>query len=87
VDRLLVPERRDHDGDEIRGVLRAVNLDKGSLRISPESGGSIQCSTPPGLLDDIIGHLINSQVVARGTWIGPDRGRFQIQDIHGDEDE
>lgn len=81
--------RREQSSDgrahgEVRGVLRALNLDQSWLTIVDDEAKPTKCSTPHGMLDDIVGAWVNSRVVVRGTWVA---GEFMATDVQPDENE
>lgn len=74
----------EHVGGEIRGVLRALNLDQSWLIIVDDEAKPTRCSTPHGMLDDVIGAWVNSRVIVRGKWVS---GEFVATDVQPDENE
>ena len=71
-------------GGEVRGVLRALNLDQGSLTIVDDEGKSTPCQAAPGMLDDVVGPWVNTRVVVRGKLVA---GKLVAVDIHPDDGE
>jgi hypothetical protein len=54
-------------GDQsYRGTLRAVHLDKNWLSVILPDGKQLRFSTPPEMLDDVVGPMVNKQVVVTG---------------------
>ena len=67
----------------IRGVLRALDLDRKWLRIDPAKGPGIRClASPEVALDDVIGPMVNRRVIAHVTEGG--RG-IVLRDVELDE--
>ncbi len=52
--------------DELRGVLRAVHLDKNWLEITLPENKHERCDTVPDMLDDVVGPMVNHEVIVRG---------------------
>ena len=50
-----------------RGVLRAVHLDRNWLTLTVEDGTHITCDTVPEMLDDVVGPMVNKQVLVTGA--------------------
>jgi hypothetical protein len=50
-----------------RGVLRAVHLDQNWLALTLEDGSQIKCDTVAEMLDDVVGPMVNKQVLVSGT--------------------
>ncbi len=67
--RAAIPKELEHPGDEMierRGVLRALHLDKKWLELSLPKGEHERCFTLPDMLDDVVGPMVNQEVVVRG---------------------
>jgi len=79
--------RPDSEETELRGVLRAVHLDKAWLEIVLESGERQRCKTPSEMLDDVVGPWVNHEVVVRGRWSqSGKKSEFHATDIDGVEE-
>lgn len=50
---------------ELRGVLRALHLDQNWLELTVEDK-QIKCDTVPEMLDDVVGPMVNHEVVVHG---------------------
>jgi hypothetical protein len=50
----------------VRGTLRALHLDQNWLEISLPDGSTKKCRTVPDMLDDVVGPMVNHEVVVRG---------------------
>lgn len=50
---------------ELRGVLRAVHLDENWLEVTVPTGHE-RCDTMPDMLDDVVGPMVNHEVIVRG---------------------
>lgn len=50
-----------------RGVLRAVHLDENWLGLTLAEGTHITCDTVPEMLDDVVGPMVNKEVVVAGA--------------------
>lgn len=59
------------------GVLRAIDLDNGRL-VLREAGVEQHCRIEAGMLDDVVGPLVNHRVTVTGVWR---RNAFYISDI------
>ena len=69
--------------DEASGVLRAVHLDANWLEVVQQSGQPLHCRIEHEVLDDVVGPMINRQVIVRGRWTR--RGtQFNLIDIELD---
>lgn len=51
---------------EVRGVLRALDLNKNWLELTLPDGGRVKCDTQPDMLDDVVGPMVNREVIIRG---------------------
>jgi hypothetical protein len=71
------------ESTEVQGVLRAVHLDRSWLEIVPEDSGRIKCKVSHGVLDDVVGPMLNRHVVARGRW-NSGHTQFSLLDIEPD---
>lgn len=74
--------QEDFDVTEIRGVLRALDLDREWVDIQTDAKKK-RCQTPPEFLDDVVGPMVNRRVVAHGKTKG---GKFLLRDIELDEE-
>ena len=61
------PEEPEKKRNELRGVLRALHLDKNWLELATPEGEHIQCDTVHDMLDDVVGPMVNHEVVVRGA--------------------
>lgn len=52
---------------ELRGVLRAVHLDQNWLEMTTPNGQHEKCDTMADMLDDVVGPMVNHDVLVRGT--------------------
>jgi len=52
--------------NEIHGILRALHLDKNWLELITPQGERIKCDTVHDMLDDVVGPMVNREVVVRG---------------------
>lgn len=59
-----------------------MNLDAKWLRVVQSSGQPLRCQIAGEILDDVIGPMLNRQVVVRGKWSSTDR--FRLEDIELD---
>lgn len=73
----------DTEVTQVRGVLRALDLDRQWVDIQPDEEGRKRCVTPPEFLDDVVGPMVNRQVIAHGK---TRRGKFHLRDIELDEE-
>jgi hypothetical protein len=78
----LQADQRANQPDDVSGVLRAVNLDAKWLRVVQPSGQPLRCRIAGEILDDVIGPMLNRQVVVRGKWSSKDQ--FRLEDIELD---
>ncbi|MGD0283427.1 MAG: hypothetical protein ABSB95_13815 [Dissulfurispiraceae bacterium] len=79
--------RKEKDSQEPRiklnGVLRALHLDKNWLEITRKDGERIRCDTVHDMLDDVVGPMVNREVIVSGA-IRPRRGgvkRLIVEEI------
>jgi len=63
------PKHPEAERVEIRGVLRALHLDKAWLELVLPDEKHEKCYTVPDMLDDVVGPMVNREVVARGPMI------------------
>lgn len=86
-----IPRLEGGDGraGSIVGVLRALHLDKHWLELHPDEGKDlVQCDTVPGMLDDVVGPMVNRRVVAHGHWRKKGGGeKFLIGDVELSSDD
>ena len=61
------------------GILRALNLDKNWLIIATSEGKHIRCDTEPEMLDDVVGPMVNRDVVIFGRVKG--KGSILVSEI------
>lgn len=73
----------DEKVTEVRGVLRALDLDQQWVDIQTDDGDRKHCKTPPEFLDDVVGPMVNRRVVAHGK---SKRTKFLLRDIELDEE-
>lgn len=59
------------------GILRAVHLDRHWLALTLENGMHLTCDTVPEMLDDVVGPMVNKQVVVTGP-LRKKRGRDRL---------
>jgi hypothetical protein len=52
---------------EVRGVLRALHLDKNWLELMLQRGERVKCDTVHDMLDDVVGPMVNREVIVRGA--------------------
>jgi hypothetical protein len=52
---------------EVKGVLRALHLDANWLELSLGDGPNERCDTVDDLLDDVVGPMVNHEVLVRGV--------------------
>jgi len=78
----------DTTAAELRGVLRALHLDKNWVEIALPDGEHQRCETPPETLDEVVGPMVNRSVVVFGRWSRPRgrKGKFHLKEIDLDED-
>jgi hypothetical protein len=50
----------------VRGTLRALHLDRNWLELALEDGSHMICDTVPEMLDDVVGPMVNHQVLVTG---------------------
>lgn len=60
------PASLNSDYEELRGILRAVHLDENWLEITLPESRSEKCDTEPDMLDDVVGPMVNHEVIIRG---------------------
>ena len=68
--RKVLPEREVEQGDEpeeLRGVLRALHLDENWLELILPVGDHERCDTMPDMLDDVVGPMVNQEVIVSGV--------------------
>lgn len=63
----LTSREPDAEPQEVRGVLRALHLDENWLEITDADGHHEKCDAVPDMLDDVVGPLVNQEVVLRGV--------------------
>ncbi len=66
--RAAIP-REDIPAEEqtaVSGTLRALHLDKNWLELALEDGSHMTCYTLPEMLDDVVGPMVNHQLVVTG---------------------
>lgn len=65
---VLPPREMDESEprDKLRGVLRALHLDKNWLEVTKKDGEPVKCDTVHDMLDDVVGPMVNREVVATG---------------------
>ncbi|MBT8246376.1 MAG: hypothetical protein KJN73_01040, partial [Acidimicrobiia bacterium] len=71
--RESLPKRKKKEREpdkELRGVLRALHLDENWLELTVRNE-HIKCDTLPDMLDDVVGPMVNHEVLVRG----PERSR------------
>src|ERR1035437_7517759 len=85
IQRHLDATRQKRPNESVRvGILRALDLDKGTL-ILRETGVESSCRVEPGrIFDDVVGPLVNRRVRARGQ---TKKGSFWVSDIDEADDE
>lgn len=68
VRRVLPPKPKEPGAEykELRGVLRALHLDENWLEITLPDDQHEKCDTLPDMLDDVVGPMVNRQVLVRG---------------------
>jgi hypothetical protein len=66
--RDVLPRRTEEDAPRttVRGVLRALHLDQNWLELSVPERGTTKCQTLPETLDDVVGPMVNHEVIVRG---------------------
>ncbi len=64
---------------ELRGVLRALHLDDDWLQIDVDSEHPIHIDGVKEVVDDLIGPMVNREVVVEAT--KTKRGKYQFRDI------
>lgn len=57
------PSRERH---QMAGVLRALHLDKNWLEVTVSAGNHVRCDTVHDMLDDVVGPMVNQEVVVSG---------------------
>ena len=50
----------------VRGTLRALHLDKNWLELALHDGSHMTCDTVPDMLDDVVGPMVNHEVLITG---------------------
>lgn len=60
------PKLKEEPKQELRGVLRALHLDKNWLELALADGRHEKCDTVPDMLDDVVGPMVNHEVLIRG---------------------
>ncbi len=75
--------KEDTEIREVRGTLRALDLDRRWVKIVSESGEKRPCKTPPDFLDDVVGPMVNRSVIAYGKVT---KKVFLLRDIELDEE-
>lgn len=82
--RQLRPRESRDDGEllEIRGVLRGLHLDQDWLEILPEVGAPIHIDGAGDVLDDVVGPMVNHQVLVTAVRRG---SRHIYRDIEQQE--
>lgn len=61
------PKPRSGEPQSLQGVLRALHLDEHWLEITLPGDQHERCDTVPDMLDDVVGPMVNHEVVVRGT--------------------
>lgn len=69
---------------KIRGTLRALHLDQNWLELHLPNGESVKCSTVHDMLDDVVGPMVNREVIVSGT--KRVRQKLLVEDIELSED-
>jgi hypothetical protein len=59
-------ERVSEPRGAMRGVLRALHLDRNWLELSTTGGQRVRCDTVHDMLDDVVGPMVNREVVVSG---------------------
>ena len=89
--RAALPKEPEHPGDEVterRGVLRALHLDQKWLELTLPKGEHEKCFTLPDMLDDVVGPMVNQEVVVRGPTRRRGRGeRLLVHEIRLADDD
>ncbi len=81
-DALAVDSPEGEEPAEFRGVLRALHLDRSWLEIRKEDGKLQRCDAVSHLLDEVVGPMVDRQVVVRGRMNRTaSRPRFLVEDI------
>jgi len=70
-------QRSAEEHRQFRGVLRALHLDRNWLTLALEGGGHLMCDTVPEMLDDVVGPMVNRQVLVSGT-LKQKRGKSRL---------
>ncbi len=90
VKQVLPKPPRDEERQELqlRGSLRALHLDENWLELTLPNGVHEKCFTLPDMLDDVVGPLVNRQVIVRGPKARRGRGEhLLVQQIELAEEE
>jgi hypothetical protein len=61
------PRATGAEPEELQGVLRAVHLDENWLEVTLPRSVQEKCDTMPDMLDDMVGPMVNREVIVRGT--------------------
>lgn len=66
--REVLPQREEESAPwaSVEGVLRAIHLDENWLELTLPDGSTKKCITKPEMLDDVVGPMVNQEVVVRG---------------------
>jgi len=77
IKEVIPKETREHESQkELRGILRALDLNKNFLILTLQDGQKEKCDIPRDMLDDVVGPMVNRDVVVHGfirTRYGADR--------------
>ena len=69
--REVLPQKKapEHETKgELRGILRALHLDNNWLEITQKDGQRIKCDTVHDMLDDVVGPMVNREIIASGPF-------------------
>jgi hypothetical protein len=72
----------EEGSSEVRGVLRAVDLERNWLEILPSDSDGVKCKIGHEILDDVVGPMLNRPVIARVKKMRS--GRMDLLDIELD---
>lgn len=62
------PELPKTKRGELRGTLRALHLDENWLELTTPAGDHVKCATVHDMLDDMVGPMVNHEVIVRGPY-------------------
>ena len=81
-----IVHERHHGGEyrEFTGLLRALHLDRDWLEVVFDDDTNQRCEIVHDVLDDVVGPMVNGQVIVKGQWYS-DTGKFELIDIELDE--